>query len=575
VTVMVGQMNNSPKISKLITRIRMVTKPVSVELCGNMKGPNDATIRRNWRRYRSRFFLLTLCALLFVVVGCASLEEGQSEYYGPNDGQITIYINGPETASLDITFDLSAVQIVSDSGVSKEILTKPLTINSLALINRQMLLGETALPEGRYEKLRLTVKGASIKRKEKADLALPPEGIEIPISVTMTRNQNTTLFLKWDADASIAEGYQFKPAFMVRRQRPELSTLLVYVTNEDSNNVSVINRQTDEVVATVMVGKKPRGIATGLRRQHIRIYVANSKSNSVSVIDPTTNTVETEIPIRFGQEPEGIAVATVSPDREFIIVTNYGSNNVSVIDGITYQEMQKINVGNGPIAVDTDPPVETIARDTLARAQVLSFEDAEILRRYRQSFLNTYVANRNSREVTVLKMDVSTGRIIDTDTISLNVDWNPIALDVDFQRGRVYVANYGFDNLSVISIPELIKGDRAGAVTAISGVGHSNIGVVADPSLDRIYLLKEIPGEVLIIRPMLEEQTPIKTVTPIVGTIAVGSAPRSLMLDPEARKLYVVNRGSQDVSVIDKATSREEKTIPVGKKPYGIAMIPF
>jgi YVTN family beta-propeller protein len=137
------------------------------------------------------------------------------------------------------------------------------------------------------------------------------------------------------------------------------------------------------------------------------------------------------------------------------------------------------------------------------------------------------------------------------------------------------VANYGFDNLSVINIIELIKGNRTGAVSAISGVGHSNTGVISDPSLERIYLLKEVPGEVMIIRPMLEDQSPIKTITPIVGTIPVGSAPRSLLLDPEARKLYVVNRGSQNVSVIDKTTRKEEKVIPVGKKPYGIAMIPF
>jgi YVTN family beta-propeller protein len=55
----------------------------------------------------------------------------------------------------------------------------------------------------------------------------------------------------------------------------------------------------------------------------------------------------------------------------------------------------------------------------------------------------------------------------------------------------------------------------------------------------------------------------------------VGTTPRSLMLDPEARKLYIVNRGSHNVSVIDKTSRKEEKVIPVGKKPYGIAMIPF
>jgi YVTN family beta-propeller protein len=503
-------------------------------------------------------------------VSCASVTEQVQtpDYYGTNYGQVTIYLNGPEKASLDVTFDLLAVNIVAEGEILREIMNTPLSINSLALTNRQVLLAETSLPEGRYEKLRLTVKRATVKRKEVADLAIPPEGFEIPVNITVTRNQNTTFFLKWDADASIAEGYQFKPAFTVKSERPELSTLLVYVTNEDSNNVSVINRQTDEVVSTVMVGKKPRGVATGLRRQHIRVYVANSKSNSISVIDPTTNKVETEIPIRFGQEPEGIAVATASPEKEFIFVTNYVSNTVSVIDGLTYQETEKINVKNGPVAVAVDPPIEA-----LMNAQFLSFEDIQRLRDDRKRFLRAYVANRNSKIVTVLKMDISSGRIVDVTDI--NVEWNPIALDVDYERGKVYVANYGFDNLSVISIPELIKGNKDGAVSAISGVGHSNTGVVADPNLERIYLLKESSGEVMIIRPMVEDQSPIKTITPVVGIMPVGTAPRSLMLDREARKLYIVNRGSHNVSVIDKTSRKEEKIIPVGKKPYGIAMIPF
>jgi YVTN family beta-propeller protein len=547
-----------------------VTKPVSVTCNGNVEKPNDVAVRRNGPRHRSRLLFLALCSLL-ILAGCASVtEQGETpEYYGPNYGQVTIFLNGPDKASLDITFDLSAVTIVAEGGISREIMNTRLNINSITVTGRQILLTEIALPEGRYEKLRFTVKQALVKRKDRvANLALPPEGIETPINITVTRNQNTSLFLKWDADASIVDGYQFNPVFTVKSQRPELSTLLIYVTNEDSNNVSVINRQTDEVVSTVMVGKRPRGIATGLRRQHVRIYVANSRSNSISVIDPTTNKTETEIPIRFGREPEGITVALVSPEKEFIFVTNYGSNTVSVVDTLTYQEMEKINVGNGPVAVAVDPPVET-----LLSAKFLSFEDLNILRSYREKFFNIYVANKNSKEVTVLRFDISRNRVIEI--MNINVEWNPVALEVDYQRGKVYVANYGFDNLSVIDIVEVIKGNKTGAVSAISGVGHSNTGVVADPTLDRIYLLKEVPGEIMIIRPPFEDQSPIKTITPIIGTVPVGSSPRALLLDPEARKLYVVNRGSHTVSVIDKTTRREEKVIPVGKKPYGITVIPY
>ncbi|MGB9716201.1 MAG: YncE family protein [Thermodesulfovibrionales bacterium] len=516
-------------------------------------------------------WLFALCYFLIFLAGCASVSEQAHiiDYPSQNAGQLTLYLNGPDKATLDIKFELSAVSIMAENGSYREVMSKPINISSIKMQGRQMLIAETYLPEGKYIKLKFNLKEAIIYRKDRmANLSLPPDGVEIPLNITINRNQNTTLFLRWDADASVIEGYQFNPALTVKTTRPELSTLLIYVTNEDSHNVSVINRQTDEVVSTILVGKKPRGIATGMRRQHLRIYVANSGSNSVSVIDPTTNKVETEIPIRFGRQPEGIAVATISPEREYIFVTNYGSNTLSVIDALTYQETEKINVGNGPIAVEVDPPVES-----LLSSKFLSFDSLNILKNYRDRFFNVYVANKNSKEVTVLRFDSSTGRFMDS--INLNVEWNPIALEVDYQRGKVYVANYGFDNLSVIDIIELIKGNTISAVNNISGVGHSNTGVVSDPSLERIYLLKETPGEILIIRPSFEDQSPIKTVIPVISTIPVGASPRSMKLDPEIRKLYVVNRGSDNVSVIDKTTRKEEKVIPVGKKPYGITMIPY
>lgn len=509
------------------------------------------------------------CLLLTALVGCAAVK-GQGESPDISYGQITIFLNGPDKASLDITFDLLSVNIMAEDGTYREIMNTPLSINSIAVAGRQMLLGERTLPDGRYEKLQLAVRQASIKRKGKiASLALPSEGIEVSLNITINKNQNTSLFLNWNVDASIVDGYLFNPVFAVKGQVPELSTLLIYVTNEGSNNVSVINRQSGEVVATIMVGKRPRGIATGSRRERLKVYVANSGSNSVSVIDPTTNKVENEIPIRFGREPEGIVVARISSEKELIFVTNYSSNTVSVVDASTYQEIEKINVGNGPIAVAVDPPVES-----LSGTRFLSLEDINILRGYREKYLNVYVVNKNSKDVSVLRMDTLRNRC--EEVINVNVEWSPVALAVDYQRGKIYVANYGFDNLSIIDILQIIKGNKSGAVSAISNVGTSIIGVIPDPAFDRIYLLKEIPGEIMIIRPSSEVYETLKAiVTPIMGTVAVGNSPRALILDPEARKLYVVNRGSDNISVIDKTTKMEERIIPVGKRPYGIAMFPY
>ncbi len=511
------------------------------------------------------FFFISSLILFAALAACTTTEELDN---GPGrfNTQLTIYLNGPETASLDVTFELMAVNIIAEGGAVTEVMTGPEMVNSFAVKGNQILLGEKSLPEGKYEKLQFIVREASIVSEgRKAHLAIPEEGIELDVDVTLVRNRNTTLFLNWNSDASIHDNYLFQPQFTMKRETPELSSLLIYVTNENSNNVSVINRQSGNIAATVMVGRKPRGIAISRRAERLRVYVANSGSNSISVIDPTTHAIENEIPIRFGREPESIAVATVSSGQELLFVANIGSNTVSVVDTTTYQELEKIDVGRSPIALAVDPPVER-----LRSSRFLSFEDVNVLKNYRERFLNVYVVNQDSNNVSVLRIDKVTKR--SSEIITLNVDWRPVALNVDYHRGKVYIANYASDKLSVIDILSLVKGDTAGAVGTINNVGFSIIGVVADPVFDRVYLLKDAPGEITIIKPFTSGFNSLTSaMPPVMGTIPVGISPRSLILDPELRKLYVVNSGSDTISVIDKTTKREEDVIPVGRSPYGIA----
>jgi YVTN family beta-propeller protein len=73
------------------------------------------------------------------------------------------------------------------------------------------------------------------------------------------------------------------------------ATHQVYVTNMETDAVSVISDYTDAVVATIPVGPDPNGIAyaTGIGM----IFVANGGSNSVSVIYDATNTVSYTVPV--------------------------------------------------------------------------------------------------------------------------------------------------------------------------------------------------------------------------------------------------------------------------------------
>jgi len=62
-----------------------------------------------------------------------------------------------------------------------------------------------------------------------------------------------------------------------------------YITNYHSNNVSVIDTATNNVVTSVSIGPFPSGIA--VTPDGTKVYVTNQWDNNVSVIDTVTNKV--------------------------------------------------------------------------------------------------------------------------------------------------------------------------------------------------------------------------------------------------------------------------------------------
>jgi YVTN family beta-propeller protein len=94
----------------------------------------------------------------------------------------------------------------------------------------------------------------------------------------------------------------------------------------------------------IPVGSEPWGVAVSPNGS--KVYVGNQNSNDVSVIDTATNTVVATIPV--GSFPAGIAV---TPDGSKVYVANnVGSNTVSVIDTATNTVSATIPVGSNPIA---------------------------------------------------------------------------------------------------------------------------------------------------------------------------------------------------------------------------------
>src|SRR5215212_11671047 len=139
--------------------------------------------------------------------------------------------------------------------------------------------------------------------------------------------------------------------------------------------LSFIYSQVDETVSSEGVGKPflPVGsypVGIGINSVTNKLYVANQFSNTVTVIDGNTNIIETTIPVdNFPYDLE------VNPYTNRIYVTNRGSNTVSVIDGSTNQRLSNINVGESPVGISINPSENRIYVTNLGKNSSLSIID--------------------------------------------------------------------------------------------------------------------------------------------------------------------------------------------------------
>jgi len=182
----------------------------------------------------------------------------------------------------------------------------------------------------------------------------------------------------------------------------------LYVTNQGSNTVSVIDTSSNTISATVPVGNSPYGVV--VNPSGTRVYVANLDTNFVSVIDATTNTVIATVTVGTG--PFGVAV---NRSGKKVYAANKYSDNVSVIDTDTNTVITTIPVGKAPHGIALNP-----------------------------AGTRAYVANRDDNSVSVI--DTSTDTVTDTIPVGNTLQ----GIGTNREGTRVYVVNFGSNTVSVI-----------------------------------------------------------------------------------------------------------------------------
>ncbi len=122
------------------------------------------------------------------------------------------------------------------------------------------------------------------------------------------------------------------------------------------STVSIIRTSDNTVVDTVDVGESPQGVT--LTPDGNFVYVTNTNSNNVSVIQTSDNTVFDTVDV--GDAPYSVAV---TPDGKFAYVVNVLSNNVSVIRTSDNTVVDTVDVGDQPgyIAITPDTDLDGVS----------------------------------------------------------------------------------------------------------------------------------------------------------------------------------------------------------------------
>lgn len=297
----------------------------------------------------------------------------------------------------------------------------------------------------------------------------------------------------------------------------------VYVANEGSDTVSVIDAGSNTVIATIPVGDAPSGLAVS--PDGSRVYVASPGPDTVEVIDTATRAVVDTI----SMVPEdGVAHIAVSPDGAKVYVTYATSCGFSAIDTATAAREFSQLLGGCTAGVGVSPDSATVYVSSPGFDMVGSIDASD------PPFYATTV-------------QVATGG-------------DPSGLAVTPDGSQVYVANWGGNFVAVIDTST----DTVTTTILMTQSLSNEVAFNADGSRAYVTVGLTASPHVAVIN------TAANTV---IATVPVGNYPFGVAVTAVG-SVYVANNMSDTVSVIDGTSNTVVATIPVGAAPRAVGVVP-
>ena len=249
-----------------------------------------------------------------------------------------------------------------------------------------------------------------------------------------------------------------------------------------------------------------------------RIFVTNEKGDSISVINGSS--LDVEATINVGDRPRGIGL---SPDGNELYIAVSEENKIKVVDPKSLKILREFEAGSDP---------ETFAVHPNG---------------------NIYISNEDEAKATVF--DPKTGKQL----AEIRVGLEPEGVAISPDGKRVIITSESTNMLHVIKASEntiennILVGSRPRAATFTQ-------------SGDIAYATAEISGEVVKVD--INNGKILKT----GSTGDSKSKPKDVLLSKDEKVIYVAGGRANEVIVMNANTLEIIKSIPVGKRVWGLAI---
>jgi len=297
----------------------------------------------------------------------------------------------------------------------------------------------------------------------------------------------------------------------------------IYVTNEKSNTVSVIDGQSLEVTKTIDVGQRPRGLV--MSRDNKTLYICASDSDEIEAIDLDSYAVSSVVST---PDPERI---DISPDGKLLFASNENDNLVSIIDIAAHTVTDTVPVGVEPEGMGVSPDGKLVVNtsETTNMAHVIDLDSHKI------------IAN-------------------------ILVDPRPRVAVWTKDGAQFWVSSEIGGTVSVIdAAKQAVSKKISFAVQGLTAEQIQPEGIAITPDRKLAFVALGPANRVAVVDAQTYE---------VKDYILVGQRVWGITLNPSATRLYAANGLSNDVTAIDVPSLEAVKSVPVGEEPWGSAVRP-